>query len=71
MTKLLFVVLHEGQPSLEATVEDDDRRRRRIDIRWMVKGEAPLPDNWWDTVLGEVEVQRTEDARKKSGRILF
>lgn len=71
MTKLLYVVLHYGKHELEATVEDTDGFRRRINLSWRAKDATDLPPlGWFDSVCGEVELQRGEDNDRAKGRYI-
>lgn len=56
---LIAVVLHLGQPKLEAVVDDGTGMRRRINLSWVSRKEGNLPPaSWFDQIEGEVSYQR-------------
>jgi hypothetical protein len=71
MTKLLWVTYKPDLQKLEATVEDEDGKKRRIDYQWQSKEKTPPPESWWKAVCMEVEYQRTEEHNKRVGRFTF
>lgn len=71
MIKLVAVVLYENEQRLEAVIEDSDGKRRRIDLVWKSKDPTGIPSHWWDSIIGEVEFQRTEEFNKNKGRVQF
>lgn len=69
MVKLLFAVLHLGKSKMEATVQDGDGHRRRIEFTWFEKNQSDVvPSHWPSAIDGEVEYQRAEEAAESSGR---
>ena len=71
MTKLLFVVLFEKEQQLEATVEDDTGRRRRVVLSWKAKDAAPVPSSWFSMIEAEMRLQDSEASEQEGGRVLF
>jgi len=56
--RLAFAVIHLGEQRLEAVVEDDSGRRRRVEVRQMTREPTDVPpDDWYDHVLGELSYQ--------------
>lgn len=69
--KLLFTVLFLGESRLEATVQDSEGHRRRINFNWVEKIQTDLPPvHWAEAVAGEVEYQRGQDNDREKGRVL-
>ena len=69
--KLLFTVLFLGESRLEATVQDHEGHRRRINFNWIEKAQSDVPPaHWTEAVAGEVEYQRSQDNDRASGRVL-
>jgi hypothetical protein len=69
--KLLFVVLHEKEQRIEVTVEGSAGQKRRVEINWRSKGQAPVPANWFSMVEAELKLQDDEAALQAKGRVLF
>ena len=58
--KPLFVVLYLGRNKLEVTVEDDQGRRRRVNIDWGAKEASNTPPaNWPEMVERELQYQQS------------
>ncbi len=69
--KLLFVVLFLKETRLEATLEDQDGKRRRVGLSWKLKEPTPVPpEHWWKQVQAEIEFQRAEAHARSTGRVL-
>ena len=63
--QLLFVRWYRNEQRLDAKF-DDLGAERLVQVRW--HGTDVVPETWFDTALGEVQYQRTQDAlRAKRG----
>lgn len=71
MIRLVSAVVYDKLQKLECLVQDDDGKLRRINVSWRSKDPKPLTSVWWQTVVAEVEEQRTQELQKKTGRIIF
>jgi hypothetical protein len=61
--KLVYVFMTLGESRLVAGVDDGAGKLRRIETTWAAKDDAHLPPpTWAETVRGEADFQRTEDA---------
>jgi hypothetical protein len=61
--KLVFVFMTLGEARLVAGVDDGAGKFRRITATWQAVENAHLPPKTWaDTVRGEADLRRTEDA---------
>lgn len=70
-TKLIFAVLHVGQATLHAVVEDSGGHRRKIKYTQLSKEPTDIPQsNWFQAVTGEVEFQQAREFDEASGRTL-
>jgi len=70
--QLLFVRFHFGKCRMEVAVHDlVSNRRRLIDLTWQAQGtmRAP-PENWYESVVGEVRYQRTQELKQARGRFI-
>lgn len=69
--KLQFVVLYKGQSRLDAVVEEDTGKRRRVGVSWLRKEKSDLPPaDWLDQVLKEIEFQKSIEKQKADGKWL-
>lgn len=61
--KLVYVFMTLGESRLVAGADDGAGKLRRVQTTWAAKDDAHLPPvTWAETVRGEVEFQRAEDA---------
>lgn len=61
--KLVFVFMTLGESRLVAGVDDGSGKFRRIEATWLVKENPHIPPpTWADTVRGEAENRRAEEA---------
>lgn len=61
--KLLFAFMTLGESKMVAAVEDAGKVRR-VNLKWSAIGDEALlpPTTWADSVQGEVEYQRSNEA---------
>lgn len=70
--RFLAFKLHLGRARLDVFVQDEDGTIREVAVGWRTKITTNLiPRNWKELVLKEVQLQRSEEAAAKSGRVLF
>jgi hypothetical protein len=61
--KLVYVFMTLGEARLVAGIDDGAGKFRRITTTWQAKENPHLPPpTWAETVRGEAEFQRAEDA---------
>ena len=61
--RVLFIVRHLGIPKLEAVIEDEEKHRRKIVVRWEAREEnPPLPPHWLAMIKAEVDYVRSKEA---------
>lgn len=66
--KLINVVMYIKTQRLEATVEDNTGRRRRVTFDWLSKGTGALgATSWYETVAAELADQDAEALRRSKG----
>ena len=71
LTKLIFAVLHVGQATIHAVVEDSGGHRRKVKYTLMSKDHTDVPEsNWFQCVTGEVEYQQAREADEAKGRVI-
>jgi len=69
--QLRHIVLHPGKYRMEVLVVDPDGKSRLIEVQWFAKAQTDVPpSNWWEMVVGEVEVQRANERAAAQGRTL-
>jgi hypothetical protein len=70
--KLQFVRLHLGKQRMDVIVYDPViDARRLIRYEWSTKEPSDLPpEGWHEGVLGEVQYQRSQEHKKRSGRFI-
>ena len=71
MIKIVHVVLHEKERKLEVAIEDKVGRKRVVTIVWESKEFTPVPDNWLEQVVMEIDFQDSEETAALQGRALF
>lgn len=62
--KLVYVFMTLGESRLVAGIDDGAGKLRRVEAKWQALGDEALlpPKTWSDSVKGEAEFQRAEDA---------
>ena len=72
MRQIYQVVLYLGEARLQVIAIDHDSHRRVVDQTWKAKEFTNTPpDKWADGIEAEVQHQRTQEANKESGRMIF
>lgn len=67
--RLVYVFMALGESRLVAGVDDGAGKLRRIETKWEAKADPHLPPPMWaETVRGEAEFQRNEDAHSNPVR---
>lgn len=57
---LINVVLHLGQCRLDAVIQDEEGRRRKVAFSWLEKSpDGAPPAHWVEAIRGEVEFRRS------------
>ena len=67
---LRLVRIYLGEQRMDVAM--DDKRtdsQRLVQYSWSGDDDVP-PENWWESVRGEVQYQRSQDLKRASGRLL-
>lgn len=68
--ELHSVRVYLGEQRMDVMVLDAGVKRV-VGYRWQTQGATPVPlDTWWSAVCGEIEWQRTQEAKAAAGTLI-